>query len=187
MQVETYEVEELFTEQGDKETIEKEAIGLIEKLDLEGQQSLISADSEGKDQRIPYPKMKAEEERVFLTLYPVKSKVNKYSAGIIPLRVLQIIAWGKDIFESMEVWHARVADPDPVLVGLLDGDTFLLARWGNALRPWKELQEEAKEHLLQTWTRKAKNLKAECEQFLIGLESKVEAYLSGEYVSKPFY
>ncbi len=51
-------------------------------------------------------------------------------------------------FQSIEIWYDDKT-PDPLAVGLIkktDGysfDYFLIARWGDVLRPFEELKEKA--------------------------------------------
>ncbi len=139
--IETYEMTETSAEDGLPEC-ETEALDLIQRLGLTGQQTLLTGP---KGERSPYRKMTAEEHKVYSVLMGKKTAIREYSDGAIPLRVLQIAAHAQGIYKRIEVWHAPNADiKDPVLVGV-NGDTygkqefFLLARWGEALAPFAEL------------------------------------------------
>lgn len=191
MEIETYEIEEAMTETGTTPEIEAQALELIEKLDLEGQKSLTVETDEGVDTRIPYPEMTSEDEAVYDELFEQKTAVRDYSAGILPVRVLQVVGHAVDLFEEVKVWHRKTQDPDPILVGYqkIAGTTkkFLLARWGEALKSMEALREEATEKLTRRWTASAKNTIAEAQAFLAGIDGKVAKKLQGSYVSTPFY
>ena len=190
MEIETYEIEELNMDSSPAE-VESEALKLIEQLDLEGQKTLVVPvnDAEDDQRRIPYPQMTAQEVRVYSTLYPVHEPVSQYKAGIFPVRILQVIGHAKGLFQGIEVWHDRVMNPDPVLVGKGEGFNvfYLLARWGEALAPFDDLVSGAIEKLRKEWRQKAERKKRECEAFLVGLDLYVEKHIAAtEYVSTPF-
>lgn len=156
--VETYEIEEALTPGGSTEEIEEAAVELISKLGLTGQGRLVSSRSDGEaPDRMPYAVMTGQERAVYEALFPQKTKVENYAEGIIPLRVLQVIGFCRDgnFFRRMEVWHRKVRDTDPLLVGWMphpnrswDEVPCLLARWGtDALRPFSALVAEARESL----------------------------------------
>jgi hypothetical protein len=152
MKVETYECSETAAE-----PIEacEEAIRLMEEMELEGQKSLIASKEDGPAARCPYRAMTAEEEFVFRVLCPATAKLEKYDAGSLPLRVLQIAAHanGLDVYDRLEVWYvAKTPEPDPVLVGIVGGEyhwevkaRHILARWGEELESWPTLVKRALE------------------------------------------
>jgi len=152
MQVETYEEIEVDAETGTPEC-DEEAARLIAELGLTGQQELLCKDKDGKTSRNVYPMLTAEQMFVFSQLFPQKTSVERYKAGPIPVRVLQVVAHGRELFEKVEVWHKESTDvelKDPLLIGCI-GDydfqshykRFILARWGEALVPYSELVEIA--------------------------------------------
>lgn len=190
MQVETYEIEEQFGGiAGTTPEIEAEAIKLIEKLSLGGQKQLVVAQESSGQTRIPYPEMSTIEERVYAACYPVHDDVNKYSIGIIPLRILQVIAHWRELMPNTEiqVWHDKVRNPDPVLIAKEGySKKWLLARWGEALVPFEELRAKAHKLLIERWKAKLTAKKNEAEQRLAIVEAEVVQFLMGEYVSDPF-
>lgn len=146
MLVETYETPEV-DEHGTPEC-EAEAVELIEQLGLEGQLSLVKPDGDGELKRLPYPKMTKEQRVVLRAIFPKETHIAKYKDQTIPLRVLQIASHAKDLFDDIYVWHPENADvKDPYLIakngGSLSGEFYLLARWGEELKPWNELVEKA--------------------------------------------
>jgi hypothetical protein len=91
---------------------------------------------------IPYPKLSAEDWRVWKTFLPVRSQnVDKVAASNlsarslyfserIPYEVTEEIRKASQHFDSVEVWRKRVVDKDPIAVGVLGEDRYLIARWG---------------------------------------------------------
>lgn len=156
MKVETYEQEEVTGEMGNM-AADAEAAELIEKLGLDGQRGLLVPDT---CTRFPYRLMSPAEHKVFSLCFPERVKLEDFSAGIIPVRVLQVAAFCKDSppsgkWAGLYVWHSGSAKEDPLLVGHTEqwgGQFYLLARWGDALAPFEELTAKAK----RIWITKAK-------------------------------
>jgi len=185
MEVETYEIEEMT----DRSTaaIDEEAISLARELGLGGQEYLIKNTDNGET-RIPYPRMTAGEVRVYETLYPTKTKVEAYNAGIIPVRVLEVIKHSRDLFQYLYVWHVSQHDPDPILVGAGPSyqEYFLLARWGDALEQMPALEKRALKKLTADWKSLLKIKKAEVETFGDSLEANAQQHLAGQSIFPPF-
>lgn len=181
MQVETFEIEE--SDEVSTPAVEQEAIELIEKLNLAGQKSLVRVDESDRLVRIPYPKMTAAEDHVYDAIFPTHTSVVRYDAGIIPIRVLQVISHAKELFSDVEVWHRRVKDPDPILVGRTAGrEKYLLARWGDALKPFSELVEEARQILRVQFKVKLQERASDIQHKIAVVDTLVEQHLNGEYV-----
>lgn len=151
MQVETYEIEELKGSEATTMAADSEAIELAQKLGLEGQLSLCNTETATRN---PYKTMTALENLVYGTIFRSTTKVENYRSGIIPLRVLQVIAHCREnqLFHHLEIWHPTDRkETDPILVGHLTANpwdtgngVFLLARWGDCLLPFEQLAEKAK-------------------------------------------
>jgi hypothetical protein len=183
MEVETYEIEETTLAGGPSPEVESEAIKLIEDLGLEGQKELIVPSPRGEgDERIPYPEMSAHETRVYKSLFPQSTEVSKYNAGIIPVRVLQVIGHAQGLFEKVFVWHKRMRDPDPILVGIIGQKNYLLARWGSALKPFKELVVEAREVIREMIKAKCEEELRSAQRNLASAEDFTETVLRGEWI-----
>lgn len=148
MLVETYEVEEANSEAAAL-AADSEATDLIQRLNLSGQLKLTNPETAT---RFPYRKMTKEEAQVYGILCKMRSRLENYADGIIPIRVLQVAAHVIDsrFCDRLEVWHPESADiKDPVLVGIKgpeygDRELFMLARWGAELPPFQELKELAR-------------------------------------------
>lgn len=158
MQVETYESnEQVVGADGavEADKLDAESIALIEKLGLEGQRELISKPTDtGTQEMMPYNEMTMQEASVYELLFPIKTRLAEYKSSAIPMRVLQVaaLATERDWFIKLEVWHKRTGSikEDPLLVGIKKNKTgwgidqrFLLARWGDALKPFSTLAPEA--------------------------------------------
>lgn len=169
MQVETFECHETASE-----PIEacEEALALVEKLGLTGQQTLKAKLESGFDVRCPYREMTKDEAWVYRVLCPEESKLTEYSRTPIPLRVLQVAAHAQSlgIFRELLVWdRAKAAVKDPVLVGVRQnkpGESwntshFILARWGEELEAFVVLAKRAFEHKRKSLTDKLRAIVAE--------------------------
>lgn len=151
MQVETFECEETAAETPETSA---EAIALIAKLGLKGQQGLIKpADQDGPASRSPYREATAEEYRVYKALCPTAYRVEQYARSPIPVRALQVIAHAAslNLFECIQVWDREsVQLKDPVAVGIIGNEwdtakykVFLLVRWGETLDEFPALRKKA--------------------------------------------
>lgn len=196
MQVETYEVEEIKGEMGIM-AADSEAIELAEKLGLTGQAKLANKET---GTRLPYREITMEEKNIFEACFPNKTELETYSHGIIPLRVLQVVAHCKEnnLFDNYVVWHPAPGQTDPVLIGekkvrpegwnFDTTATFLLARWGESLDTLDALREKAKKILLASWGAKLESIKLESNQDATLLPMRIEEHLRGvKSWSTPYY
>lgn len=129
----------------------------IEKLELEGQKTLASPDKSP----VPFPFMNYTMGVVYSTLCPRKFTVEEYDKTPIPLRVLSALALARQegYFNKIEVWIDD-QEPDPVLIGYRwpeggshwSADKYILARWGDEIRPFGELREKALQRLTASWS-----------------------------------
>lgn len=148
MQVESFECTETKEECTE---MEAEAIFLIEKLGLAGQEVYVSKKPGSDAGRCPYREMLDEEFRVYNALCPSHVKLAQYKAAPIPLRVLQIAAHAAEFFPVLEVWDKEMSEVnDPVLVATNGKDSwqsefarYILARWGEVLEPFHVLKQRA--------------------------------------------
>jgi hypothetical protein len=157
-------IEVFFIEEMDKVITENESLDkwldTVKELGLEGQLSLTS---EGKTP-IPFRKMTRVEREVYTQLCPEYENVKNYKSDAIPLRVLSLIALAEkeNYFGRIDIWYAT-ENTDPIAVGYKlrpdqkpndvsrwnnDG-IFLIARWGDELRSFPELQKMAKESYIR--------------------------------------
>lgn len=167
MEVETYEAIETMGD-GSVEC-DPEALALIESLDLEGQKKLVTKTDDGETVRSPYRKMTAAEKIVYEAILPRKVALSKYEDGPIPLRVLQVAAHARPLFDHIVIrCPANADDPDPLLLGVNGPDyspreIFLLARWGEVLEPFEKLVAKACDMLRGRRKASLQKVMVECE------------------------
>ncbi len=168
MEVETFECQETAAEPIEAS---EEAIEIIRSMNLEGQAELITAPKAGRESRMPYRIITAEEDFVYRTLCPKQTALAKYKDGPVPLRVLQIAAHAHEIgLGHLFVWHrASPAVKDPVLVSRKNEydwdtdnrETRILARWGDELETFAILFKRAVEAAKQKLIADAESLLSE--------------------------
>lgn len=134
---------------------------LIKTLGLSGQQRYMETLEKAKN--VPYKLLSQEEARTWRNYLPsayvedavlagasdrrfrfsVMNRLSEYDFDLIPIAVLE--AWQDcrqmGYFSSYEVWTAE-DQPDPLLVGRLGSLIFLIARWGESLKPFDEIKQE---------------------------------------------
>lgn len=192
MEVETYEIEEVSSEAGQM-AADHEAMELIEKLGLEGQKTLLNTDT---TTRVPYRRMQKDEDFCYRMLCPKKSKLEDFKSEMIPVRVLQVAAYAKElgVFKRIEVWHPEYASvKDPVLVGVMTPEVgygeheYILARWAKELIPVSELLPEA----FKLWRGKAKSaihkIRAELDAYERGVDACSEHEALPEKIEFPSF
>lgn len=94
----------------------------------------------GQAMPIPYPRISAEDWRVWTTFLPVRShNLDKIAAAKftptsldegIPLPVAVEMQKASRHFDKVEVWRKNQIEKDPIAVGVLGQERFLIARWG---------------------------------------------------------
>lgn len=94
----------------------------------------------GQATAIPYPRISAEDWRVWRTFLPVRShNLDKLAAARfiatsldegIPLQVAVEMQKASRHFDKVEVWRKNQIEKDPIAVGVLGEERFLIARWG---------------------------------------------------------
>jgi hypothetical protein len=106
----------------------------------------------GQAKAIPYPKILQDDWRVWNVFLPVRShKLDRkaafnfspadlLSAGI-PSGVASEIQKATEHFDQVEIWRKRQIDKDPIAVGLVGQERYLIARWGmEKLLPFETLK-----------------------------------------------
>jgi hypothetical protein len=97
----------------------------------------------GEARPIPYPKISEEDWRVWNVFLPVRSmhfdriaaatlnlKATSLELAGIPYAVTTEIERASEYFDKVEVWRKREVDKDPIAVGVLGEERYLIARWG---------------------------------------------------------
>jgi hypothetical protein len=101
---------------------------------------LMAAGAEAKP--IPYPKISEKDWRVWSLLLPHRSQSLDKNAALkltsnclylahgIPYSVATEVKKAGQYFDAIEVWRKQQIDRDPIAVGVIAGDRYLIARWG---------------------------------------------------------
>lgn len=149
-----------------------------------------------------FRKITEEEHNIYSVLFPQKAAINDYDQ-FIPLDVLSALKEFKEtcpyriVDDKFTVWHAKDYDPDPILTASVRTENdeysfanavFLIARWGEALKPFEELKEiafkkwkNARLHNLKSTVRKINNLIEETEgcEFITNKDVDLQVYGMG--------
>ena len=138
---------------------------LAEELGMEGQLKLITPKSgeESDKNPSPYIHMNAKAERVFAILCPEVVDYKKYDKSTIPRDVLREIAMAERLkfFDKICIWYDD-ASPDPLVVGYIKVGTYeyvkhMIARFGDELLPFEELERKSINRLKKRITDKLKS------------------------------
>jgi len=138
---------------------------LAEELGMEGQLKLITPKSEGEENKNPSPyiHMNAKAERVFAILCPEVVDYKKYDKSTIPRDVLREIAMAERLkfFDKICIWYDD-ASPDPLVVGYIRVGNYeyvkhMIARFGDELLPFEELERKSINRLKKRMTDKLKS------------------------------
>jgi hypothetical protein len=164
MAVEVYLEPELEEMVGSVEVTE-EWKQLAEELGMEGQLKLITPKSgeESDKNPSPYIHMNAKAERVFAILCPEVVDYKKYDKSTIPRDVLREIAMAERLkfFDKICIWYDD-ASPDPLVVGYIKMGNYeyvkhMIARFGDELLPFEELERKSINRLKKRMTDKLKS------------------------------
>jgi hypothetical protein len=99
----------------------------------------IMAGSEAR--AMPYPRISDDDWRVWATFLPVRShKLDRLAASKfsttalddgVPLPIGFEIQKASQHFDRVEIWRKNQIEKDPIAVGILGQERFLIARWGS--------------------------------------------------------
>ena len=89
---------------------------------------------------IPYPKLSGEDWRAWKLFLPFRSasidgttaraKESLYFSYGIPYSLTGEIQKATQYFDQVEIWRKHEVQKDPIAVGVLGSDHYLIARWG---------------------------------------------------------
>jgi hypothetical protein len=164
---------------------------IVDELKLEGQQSLIN--EETKPSPVPFQYMNTGMTRMFETLCPRKTPMIKYDTTPIPLKILGIIklAESEQYFDVIEIWYNE-SQPDPVVVGRIDTKNengwtdhkhYLMARWGDELRPFDELLEIAKKRWIDDTTADLNERISDAQNKLSKINALAQKHFGGSWIN----
>lgn len=120
---------------------------ICSQLGLEGQ--VKHADRSEEKKAPPYMHIDPKTNKIIMAICPVQVQYKDYSASTIPLDVLKEIQKAES-----NGWYQKIyicyddKSPDPFVVGMTHGDHWsahlhLIARWGNELIPFEQLEAKA--------------------------------------------
>lgn len=159
--------------------VEEEWLALVEELGLEGQSKLVSKreGTEVNKKASPYIHLNKKYANIFSILCPEVVDYKKYDKTTIPREVLKEIALceKEGYFDAIKIWYDD-SSPDPLVVGYIKDGSYntirhIIARFGDEVLPFEMLEEKAEIRL-------KKNIKAQLENALNGLDSKVYSLLN---------
>lgn len=132
-------------------------VQLVKELGLSGQQRYMETLEKAKN--VPYKLLSHEEARIWREYLPcayvedaalasdlnrrgAMNRLTNYDFDLIPLSVLETWQHCRQMgyFSCYEIWTVEDRS-DPVLVGRLESLTFLIARWGESLKPFEEIKQ----------------------------------------------
>jgi len=109
----------------------------VENYRRENAESIMAG---GDGRSIPYPRISDDDWHVWATFLPVRSHnldmlaASKFSTIAldegVPLQVAVEIQKASRHFDRVEVWRKNQVEKDPIAVGMLGHERFLIARWG---------------------------------------------------------
>ena len=121
----------------------------VESYRNENSESIMAG---GDSAQIPYPKISNEDWRVWTTFLPVRShNLDRIAASNfsttslhegIPGQVALEVQRASRHFDKVEVWRKERIEKDPIAVGVLGGERYLIARWGlEKLLPFEAIKK----------------------------------------------
>ena len=180
-------------ESANSEQVEAEALELMEELGLQGQ--LDRATNHDDVQTLnPFEPLKQNQgdavKRYFRDNY---CDPENYKGATMPLEVLKLFKIAKDSghFKEFRLFYEKDYDPDPVLIGYTEGvyragSAHLIARWGDALLPWIEFIEAAKqrhnEACQQACLKIQEQVKSKLAQFEAGVDYPLDQNIPSTYL-----
>jgi hypothetical protein len=121
----------------------------VENYRCENSESIMAG---GDSAKIPYPKISDEDWQVWSTLLPVRShNLDRIAAANfsttslhegIPGQVALEVQRASRHFDKVEVWRKNQIEKDPIAVGVLGRERYLIARWGiEKLLPFEAIKK----------------------------------------------
>jgi len=109
----------------------------VENYRRENAESIMAG---GESAQVPYPKISDEDWRVWATFLPVRShNLDRIAAASfsttalhegIPGQVAKEVQRASEHFDKVEIWRKNQIEKDPIAVGVLGQERYMIARWG---------------------------------------------------------
>jgi hypothetical protein len=107
----------------------------------------------GASSQIPYPRISTDDWHVWTNFLPVRSlTIDKaasrnfgyrllYVGEAVPFEVASEIRRASKYFDEIEIWRKHEIQKDPIAVGVLQGERYMIARWGlEELLPFEKIK-----------------------------------------------
>jgi hypothetical protein len=101
---------------------------------------------------VPYPEISAEDWKAWQAFLPVRTEYklsDLTKAGLVvrlgvPTGAAQQIVEAWRHFDQIEIWGKRNLYKDPIAIGLLDSQRYLICRWGmDSLLPFETIKRRS--------------------------------------------
>ena len=157
---------------------------LVDKLDLEGQRTLMAGDEKSP---IPFVLLNSKYDRIYSVLCPSKMEYKKYDKTTIPLRVLALIGLckEKEYFGSIQIWYDDKS-PCPVVVGCDGQEKYLIARWGSEAIEEDALEEKAKHRKKTKMIADLNKALKSAENQISVIDSYIETWFDGNWIQAEY-
>ncbi|HEY7715834.1 MAG TPA: hypothetical protein VIE90_15085 [Candidatus Binatia bacterium] len=109
----------------------------VENYRRENAESIMAG---GEAAQPPYPRISAEDWRVWTTFLPIRShNLDRRAAANfsttslhegIPSQVATEVQRASQHFDKVEIWRKNQIEKDPIAVGVLGQERYMIARWG---------------------------------------------------------
>ena len=109
----------------------------VENYRRENAESIMAG---GESAQVPYPRISDQDWRMWSTFLPVRSHNLDRSAAAnfsttsfhdgVPTQVATEVQRASQYFDKVEIWRKKQIEKDPIAVGVLGQERYLIARWG---------------------------------------------------------
>jgi hypothetical protein len=128
---------------------------------------------------IPFPQMKATDERVWSNYCPTQEKLKDITVPL-PMQVVELIKTYQSTFHEFQIWSESRDQVDPILIGVAKKDKedlkYLICRWGESLKPFSEIREM----VIKQWKERRR---INIEKKLRDIDSDAQDYFGGQWVN----
>jgi hypothetical protein len=159
---------------------------LCVELGLNKQAAL--ADNSNELKAPPYMFIDPKTERIIKLICPVGVDYKEYNQSTIPTDVLEEILKCKTNgwYEAIQIFYDNKS-PDPFVIGILKTGEWtkarhLIARWGNELLPFEELERKALQRLKDGITPHIAEMKAKMDYAINNIDMYAKSLLNGKDV-----
>lgn len=156
-----------------------EWLAKVRELGLDKQAAIVEEDTKPN----PFLKMDRGTHAMFEILCPRRTDIEKFSSEPIPYEALGMygLAVHEGYFDKVQIWD-NAKEPDPIMVGKIGDDFYLMARWGLDKVTFEQLRDRAKKIWVSKAILKCKEGIKDYQHKLDNIETLADTMLNGEYV-----